>query len=485
MKKTKRTICLILTALFVFGAFSACAENDPGGTIPAGTSTAIEEGGDPAGQAPTEDIYADNLPEADFEGAKFRIVAQDAAWLYVLYDSQEENGESINDAVYKRNRKIEERFNVEIAQTAIGDVPDLLRKNVRSGENEYELYLPVDRDALTFGAEGSVYKLSDIPNIDINRPYWSQSLNECLTIGGNLYFAYGSFNLSVYDYTHVLLFCKQQVSDLGLESPYGLVGSGNWTLEKYNEMAKVAVKDLDGNGIMDESDMYGLIAQDKHVLPCFWIGAGVQSISKSESDIPQFALRDDEKFASVIEKIFAATYDNDSWYTRPLDGRELYFIDGHTLFADSTFKGVGDLRAMETDFGIIPYPKNTAEQEKYYARVEGGNPGVVPVTLQNIDMIGTILEVLNAESAKTVIPSYYDVTLKTKHARDEESSEMLDLIFANRIYDLGDTYWCMTLRDGIFLTMFAKNDRNLASQLEKVESKINTEIDKVVNALKN
>jgi hypothetical protein len=196
-------------------------------------------------------------------------------------------------------------------------------------------------------------------------------------------------------------------------------------------------------------------------------------------------LIEDEKFASVIDKIFAITYDNNSWYPGSLtEEKTLRFIDGYTLFADSTFKGVGDLRSIETDFGIIPYPKYTASQNRYYARVEGGNPGVVPKTASSgLLMIGSLLESLNAESAKLVIPKYYDVTLKTKHARDEESSDMLDLIFDSRTYDLGDTYWCMILRDGIFLTMFSKNDRNLTSQLEKVEPKINAEIDKVVNAI--
>ena len=490
----KRTVFLFAAVIFIAFALVSCAENNPGEKITPGEDTAVndgENGGSPGEETPDgggadlDALYADDLPEQDFGGEAFRILARDEPWLYVIYDSQEESGELINDAVYGRNRKIEERFGVRITQDITDDLSGLLSRNVRSGEDAYELYLPVDRDALNFGADGTVYKIADIPNIDITKPYWNQSLNDSLTIGGDLYFAYGAFNLSVYDYTHVLLFNKQMVADLGLDSPYNLVNGGNWTFDAYAEMAKSAVKDLNGDGIMDDGDVYGLISIDKHVLPCFWIGAGVQSISKSDGDIPQFTLREEERFASVIERIFDMTYDNDSWYRRPLDGRELYFIDGHTLFADSTFKGVGDLRGIESDFGIIPYPKYDAQQDGYYTRVEGGNPGVVPVTSQNIQMIGTIVEVLHSESAKTVIPAYYEVTLKTKHARDEESSEMLDLIFETRIYDLGDTYWSAILRDGIFLDMFSRNDRNLASQLEKVESRINNEINRVINAINN
>ena len=481
---SKKIVFLMPAILLIICAFASCAENTSENNGNTAKETDLLSGGGNDSIVPnaTEDIYADDLPDGDFGNVEFKIAVQDVPWLYVIYDSEEETGDLLNDAVYKRNRKTEERFNVKITQSP---AVDTFKKNVNAGIDAYQLYLPVDRDALTFGAEGLIYKIAEIPNIDITKPYWSQSLNACLTVKNDLYFAYGSFNLSVYDYTHVLLFGKQMISDLGLESPYNLVKSGNWTFDKYGEMAKAAVKDLDGNGSMDDNDMYGLVSIDKHVLPCFWIGAGVQSISKSNGDIPQFTLIGDEKFASVIDKIFALTYDNNSWYPGSLtEEKTLRFIDGCTLFADSTFKGVGDLRSIETDFGIIPYPKYTADQDKYHTRVEGGNPGVVPITASSdLQMIGTVLEALNAESAKMVIPKYYDVTLKTKHARDEESSEMLDLIFAGRVYDLGDTYWCMILRDGIFLTMYSKNDRNLASQLEKVEPKINSEIDKVVNAI--
>ena len=50
---------------------------------------------------------------------------------------------------------------------------------------------------------------------------------------------------------------------------------------------------------------------------------------------------------------------------------------------------------------------------------------------------------------------------------------MLDLIFATRRYDLGDTWWCNELRDGVFKNMFAKNRRDLASEVAKQENVIN------------
>ena len=40
----------------------------------------------------------------------------------------------------------------------------------------------------------------------------------------------------------------------------------------------------------------------------------------------------------------------------------------------------------------------------------------------------------------TLTPAYYDITLQGKAVRDEESADMLDIIFASRIFDLGNMY---------------------------------------------
>ena len=107
---------------------------------------------------------------------------------------------------------------------------------------------------------------------------------------------------------------------------------------------------------------------------------------------------------------------------------------------------------------------------------------IIPKTNNKLEMTGAVLEALAYESRETVIPAYYDIALKGKYARDPESVEMLDLIFAGRIYDLGDTYWCSTLRDGIFQDMFKANDRDYSSIIAGVKPKIESEIQKTVEA---
>ncbi|MCL2774430.1 MAG: hypothetical protein FWD71_13940, partial [Oscillospiraceae bacterium] len=110
-------------------------------------------------------------------------------------------------------------------------------------------------------------------------------------------------------------------------------------------------------------------------------------------------------------------------------------------------------------------------------------PFIIPVTVPDPEKTGAVIEAMACETLNDVIPAYYDVSLKTKYARDDESAEMLDIIFSHRVCDLGDSIWCSILRDGIFVKMFQKNDRNLTSNMEKVEPVITKAIDKALTAL--
>lgn len=90
-------------------------------------------------------------------------------------------------------------------------------------------------------------------------------------------------------------------------------------------------------------------------------------------------------------------------------------------------------RAMETDFGILPMPKFDKEQKEYFSIVSTGSANTIsiPVTA-DAERSGAVIEALSAESHYILTPAFYDTVLKTKAARDDDSADMLDIIFANR-----------------------------------------------------
>lgn len=422
----------------------------------------------------------DDLGDFDFEGIPFRVLnAPSVSWNTIFY-VEEMTGDLIIDSVFMRNKTVEDRFNFIIEENTLNDqgqVKTTARNEVLAGTDSFDMAILVDRDALSLAQEGFIYSMNDLTYIDTTKNYWSQTLNRDISISGELYFSYGDYNLTGYDYTIVMLFNKQLTENYNLENFYTLISDNKWTYDKFAECSIAVTDDLNGDGQMNDEDRFGFVCMDKHVLPSFWIAGGVKSVDKDENDNPYFSVPGNEKFAEVYEKIFNITKDIGIF-----SSNTALFSQGKSLFTMSNFKGVGSLRDMTDDFGIIPFPKYDESQSEYYSRVGGGSFNIVPITAENVDMISVVLEGLASESRKSLIPDYYEVALKTKYIRDENSIEMLDLIFNSRIYDLGDTYWCTQLRDGVFAGMFTNNDRNLISKMESIKVTMDTVIGDAIEA---
>ena len=122
-KRTKTTALLVLTIISLISViFYSCSSgektnsNDPVDPVNAGNES-------PDSGAETATEISDDLEPADYGGANFRILyrnsCQRSNWaLYEVHKieiaTEAENGDVINDALYKRNKNIEERFNVNI-----------------------------------------------------------------------------------------------------------------------------------------------------------------------------------------------------------------------------------------------------------------------------------------------------------------------------------------------------------------------------------
>jgi hypothetical protein len=75
--------------------------------------------------------------------------------------------------------------------------------------------------------------------------------------------------------------------------------------------------------------------------------------------------------------------------------------------------------------------------------------------------LGTVIEAIAMKSQELVTPEFYENQLKYRDARDNDSAEMLDLIFATRAFDLGPVFsW------GNILNCYTTMDTNYASRFD-------------------
>ncbi len=486
----KKTVSLILTELILISLLPACGEEanvSSGGPADSGDEVILADDTEY-----TDEIISDDLPsDLDFGGEEFAILTREASYIHAKVDVEELTGDVFNDALYNCNRNVENRLNIVLKDCPaeeFGEQNSMGKRAVMSGDSTYDLFYLEDYPTLSLALDGYMMDFDNIPYIDLTKPYWSQSINPSLTIHNRRFFAYSDSNLTPTDYTHVLVFNKNMAEKYNLPNIYEMVTSGEWTIDNYGKAASDVTADVDGNSVMDENDRYGFLSQPKHVLPSFWVASEAQCIKKDENDTPIFNIVSDKKFSSVYDKIFAVTRDNKSWFENKMGSNSdltlnNMFINDQALFFDNTMYYIAILREMEHDFGILPYPKWDEAQVQYHARVEGGCVPGVPVTSANeTNMIGAVLEAWASEASKLVIPAYFEISLKGKSARDEDSEAMLDLIYDCRTYDLGDTYWCELLRDGIFEGLFTKDKRDMVSEFTKKDDKIQKNIQEIIDA---
>lgn len=466
----KRIAAIIATALSLFACFS-CASDDA--AKPHETTAA------PTEETTIDELakYADDLGEHNFDSEDFIIAVFLNINVNNNIDTEAETGDVLADAIYKRNRSLEERFNVTFKQSTHEDSEfgPYVRRSIQANDKAFHIANMRCTDGLNLWLEGMILPIEKVPYINLEKPYWDRSLNESLTVNKVQYIALGHFNVNVDDITHALLFSKTLMSDLGLSDIYETVRGGNWTFDAMNSMMVNAIADLNGDGEYDGSDRWGYLASPKEILPNFWISAGEFSVAKDENDMPTSGI-ETERFYDVFIRTFEMMWDDGAWYTKAQLDADIptecinMFANHQSLFLDSTFFVIGKIRGMEADFGIIPYPKLDEAQKQYVSRVEYYFPTIVPINSDSLEITGIMLEALQSESAKTVRPAYYDIALKTKYTRDDESAQMLALIFSTRVVDMGDTTLCDKIRDGFMAQMFSANNRNLASSSKQMEN---------------
>ena len=159
------------------------------------------------------------------------------------------------------------------------------------------------------------------------------------------------------------------------------------------------------------------------------------------------------------------------------------FGNKRSLFCGSAFSALKKLRAYDVDsiYGIVPLPKANVEQEKYYTPASSMIYGIcIPVNVPNPEFSAYMIEALACGGKNFVSPAYYEVALKSRAAKDDDSAAMLDLIFGNVVYDLGIMYNFGGI--DMFGQLMVNNSTAVTSHLQSIEPAVQAAIDAYVEA---
>ena len=511
MRKIKKIISLMLIAAMLAGILISCGntQKSPEGATDGNDNAAAADNTD-TGTAGDEGKIDENrinpeLPDTDFGGYTFTFLAhlyEGDDWVGTepfelvaeRQDGKEvQNGEPINDAVYKRNLKIKEKYNINIKMIAESDEKGAVDKAVKAGDSLYDAVLMFNNNIPGIVTGDLLTNVKNLPYINLDKPWWDPAVN-AMSIANKNFLLGGDLLILDNEATNVLLFNKELMASTGMDLPYNLAKEGKWTMDRFIEYMRGASSDLNGDGKMDwKNDRWGFVAFND-TLHALFVGGGGALAAKNEDDLPYMDFTSPRNI-SVLEKVMDIMYNKEEVLNVQSDISVVAdwtpafynsFPEGRALFQWARLRVVEKYRGMEAEFGILPMPKFDETQENYYSAV---NPytGVllgVPKNADNLERISIILEALAAESKYTLQPAYYDIVLQRKYVRDDESSEMLDIIFNSRTYDIGSVYSFGSVFTD-FIALCNQSNRNVTSFYEKKSGPMGRAIDKVVGIVES
>ncbi len=487
MKPTRIT-SLLLASLIL----ASCASTGNDGTV---TDTAAESGTDIAvetvelSELEKRAYMEDSLPDKDYGGRQFRISTK-RSFLYEI-DEEEETGDIIEDALYDRNRRIEERFNIEIVPV-ITDASDgnthvnEVRQSIMAADDAFDLSATYVFTSGPLVTDGCFLNWLNMPYNDLSQPWWIDGINERFQIGDAIYAATGEMCLSTLKYTYGVFYNRTKGADYDLnDTIYDTIREGKWTIDKFIEITRDIYNDVNGDGTRDSGDFYGFTAEKATNLDIYVFAFDIPIIEADENGIPQLVYNT-PKTIEAVEKINQLYWEGNGSYIPNDYGEPVQmFRSGNALFTTTYLtQAFSTFRDMTDEYSILPYPKWDESQEKYMTgAMDNYSVLGIPITVTDTEFVSLITESLNIESYKTLFPTYYKQALQDKYARDTESIEMIDILMQGRNFDFC-TLFSSTIPGMpiLFRDLVANKSSSFASRYKANEKGAQKAIEKIIKA---
>lgn len=476
MKLITRAISLLLTALILLSCV-ACAnsQNEENQTTTNGETEAPE--------AETTGGEMLDLPDVTYGGAEIKFVTRDESeWSTVEIFQEEESADPIPNAVYNRNLILEENYKVKIIEYKTTDMVGTVKKASNADPTEYAAICGSLDQCSTLATNGSLAELSSLEYLNLEKSWWDSKAVSGLSIGNKVYCITGDLFKTDNDATFILMFNKTIQKNKNIKDLYTLVNNKEWTFDEMNTMIVDTTSQLDGDPKLEyNKDLLGL-AMTGDVAYSLFYASGCITTAKNADDIPEYAL-DINRVSDVVDS--ANRFYGNSNYSLNMEkvnaagvlknGLEC-FGGGHAFFYGECLQCVIRLRGHDVDFGVIPYPMFDSAQKNYYSYMhKTGGMVCIPKVLPEEEMnrSAVILEAMAYYSKQLLTPAYYEITLKTKAARDEESGPMIDMILESRVFDLAYVYNWGNLVSTI-ATQITTGGKSLVSKATQMQSKYTT-----------
>ncbi|MBO4217185.1 MAG: hypothetical protein J5940_04515 [Clostridia bacterium] len=434
---------------------------------------------------------AKDYADLDFAGKTFNIFYRwepesmkpsGYGFVYDLYEDPNNPDDMMTAAVAFRRNTMKMYYNCDVIGTPSLPSGDNVSELIDSGDAKYDMVISA-YSINSYNRGSRYYNL--MPMMNLSYDCWDKAIIRDLAFGGKIYGMTGDLTTTDEDYTFVLFFNKDMLKENNQPDPYELVRNNQWTMEKFFEIARSCMKELDGDNEMTSKDQFGLNAR-YDTWRYFYYGTGSRFVSPIQDDgSVKWAANDlgyeADVYAMALEILHDPCIGHAEGMLGAPDGIRESFGSGHAAFY---VEGLYNIHYEEIDtglrdyenlhFGILPAPKWNSEQTSYYSYVweQGGFVGI-PATC-NFQTAADFLNVYALATQATVQKAYINA-IAYSYASDANVAEMLDIIMSNRIWCA--SLWIEKTVDATLCSDCNSNKNRLSSRLKSGQDKIMKAID--------
>ena len=484
MKFTK-IMCLVLALLMTIACFAACGGDGDDTTLPQAQGEEDETG---------RNAVKDTVPaDLKFNGETVTFFVRDDSEMWKNeIDVEKTTNDTLFDSIYYRNATVEQRLGItieQVGQAGTYNVSDswnsTLRNCVLTKSGDYEAAAIYASTSSALAVEGLYYNVLDLPHINLNQPWWNDSIVEEVTLFDTLYYLAGDLCVTEISGGICLFFNKDLFTELYQTQNinlYEAVAGQKWTIDYLHDLVANAWIDENSDGVISDGDIVGFAAgtdTSGDGSMDAWIPAMGISLTKMVDGYPELTFYD-EHTVEAYEKLQNLYNSNSGTLRAATSGTK--FVVGNQLFMRGTLDSGSGLRDMQDDYGVLPLPKFNEEQDDYHTTFGNASSLVVVLsTCTATDKVGATLELMGAESYKQVTPAYFEICLQGKYSDEPEDAEMYDRIINSFVYSFGFCYSTKSL-NGIG-SLFRNLNNDLAQTYASNKIRYETALEELIDKL--
>lgn len=347
----KKLLGILLTVALLLSMFTACGGKTEEDTTADNAVTTAPTEAEEEVKATATPSPVPTEPPIDLEGMEITI----GNWWAT--DPPAEPTNQREEDTLKYREEIMAKHNFTIKEVNLGtwnEYQEIVVSSIMSGDPAADIFVMDQQFMAAPLQQGLLYPLNTLENYNFAEEKWNKEVLELMTFDGNVYgMAHGRMEPRLGVFFNKRLF---EEANIDPELPYNLQASGEWTWDKFKELAVQLTRDINNDGT---PDVYGLASFSVDWFRGCVFSNNAQFVGKDDAG-KFYNASGEANFLEALEW-GRSFYDEGLHMPQPEGSNWDWFIsafsEGKVAMQCAEEYKVGTWKDMADDWGFVIFPK--------------------------------------------------------------------------------------------------------------------------------